>query len=84
MKIQVGDKVRIKTYEQLIEEYPQNVDSDGDIENIDGDTFIKSGMSELAGLEFVVEECYEDDDYKSVGYVGGWNITEGMVELVEE
>lgn len=83
LKVKPGDKVRIKTHEELIETGWTFVDGDNYFHSIDDEAIVKS-MHKFLGGVYAVEEVEdgvitleEDEDY--------WNWTSYMIaEVVEE
>ena len=82
MMIKVGDIVRIKTFEELLNEF--ELDGDGDIDvSCDMESFLKE-MKHLGGLMIRIEEDeYQQFSKKEIANIDGWTITESMVSLVD-
>ena len=80
MKYKVGDKVRVRKWDDMVKEF--GVDGDGDIDCNSHTCFIKS-MKGLCGKEFVVEEVEANSYY--LGYeAGDYDFTDEMLETVEQ
>ena len=88
MKRQIGDRVRIRTWEEMEEQF--GLDEDGFIPtgNEECPTFFAPGMKDFCGLEATVTDFYETggkqqlyvlfDDYPRNAAL--WFFTEDMVE----
>ena len=85
-KFNVGDRVRILSWEEMENLY--GIEDDGDIYIPNDENYFCRAMKEdgLCGLEGNVIEVYAGDDtatYVLDSYTAnGWTITEGMLELV--
>lgn len=78
MKYKVGDKVKIKTWEQMKSEF--GLDYDGDI---DSPLCFTRGMAEFCGEIHVISEA-EEGEYRLNG-CEGWSFADYMIEgLVED
>ena len=63
MKYKVGDRVRIKTWEKMVEEY--EIDNFGDIK-VDGHLYVLKSMKEYCGNVYVIRDV-NNFNYKLVG-----------------
>jgi hypothetical protein len=76
---EVGDKVKIKSWEQMEEEF--GLDKIGDIEC--AAAFLVD-MKHLCGQEIEIEMIGNSclDDYKKIQNIEGWAITFDMIEKI--
>lgn len=77
-EFKVGDKVRIRQWDDMKKEF--GVDGDGDIDC--NTSFFVPEMKSLCGKEFVIEKVYDSEVV--TGHNSGWTITNEMLELVVE
>ena len=78
MKYKVGDKVKIRSWEDMEKEF--GLDSDGDIKN--GDTNFVRDMEHYCGKELTISEVYSSFYHTFEG--GDWAYTDNMFEDVSE
>lgn len=71
---EVGDSVRIKSWEQMEQEF--KLDDSGDIE-CSTECFL-TDMKDLCGMELTIEEIYDDQ----IQNIEGWTITFDMIEKI--
>lgn len=78
----VGDKVRVREWEDMVEEYREKYDDDGYIP-MPGNYFGKAEDGHLCGKEVVVKEVDSDDTVKVEGHVY-WLPTAALEPIEEE
>lgn len=75
MKYKVGDKVRVKSYRRLIDEYP--VGNDGFLNC--GAVYFNPVMAQYCGKELTISGVYNEQYYKTLDG-GDWSYSDEMLE----
>lgn len=77
MKYKVGDRVRIKTWEKMVNEY--GIDNEGDI-TVGGHLYVLKSMKEYCGNVYIIRDA--GIDYKLVG-IDTYSFNDYMIEQQE-